>query len=136
MHVCACVCVCVCVCMCACVRACMRVLSIACMLVHWQGLFTNANDDNVDVRKNVCRALVMMMEIRIEQLIPHIHAIVEVSTDCEDCSAVVCHPWYMDHPPLFHLWYMFPTLHAILSSTYCTSHPIYITSPVPAFNPM
>ena len=92
--------VCVCVCVCVCV------LPIACMSVHGQGLFTNANDDNVDVRKNVCRALVMMMEIRIEQLIPHIHAIVEVSNDCEDCSAVVCHPWYMDHPfvsPLLHV---------------------------------
>ena len=63
------------------VHASVCVLLLA-MFVNGQGLFTNANDDNVDVRKNVCRALVMMMEIRIEQLIPHIHAIVEVSTVC------------------------------------------------------
>ena len=43
-----------------------------------QGLFANANDKDADVRKNVCHAIVMMMEMRIAELLPHIHAVVEV----------------------------------------------------------
>ena len=79
---------------------------VPCMPINVQGLFTNANDDNVDVRKNVCRALVMMMEIRIEQLIPHIHAIVEVSNICRDQSHSVCHPM----SPFVHALHLFHPL--------------------------
>ena len=44
----------------------------------YQGLFLLAQDENIEVRKNVCRGLVLMTEMRIPQLVPHIHAIVEV----------------------------------------------------------
>lgn len=36
-----------------------------------------AGDDNVEVRKNVCRALVMLLEVRASDLLPHMHGIIE-----------------------------------------------------------
>uniref|UniRef100_H2ZM68 Transportin-1 n=1 Tax=Ciona savignyi TaxID=51511 RepID=H2ZM68_CIOSA len=42
-----------------------------------QGLFTLANDENVEVRKNVCRALVMLQEVRMDKLKPHMSNIIE-----------------------------------------------------------
>ena len=35
-------------------------------------------DDDPEVRKNVCRALVMLLEVRIDRLIPHMHSIIQV----------------------------------------------------------
>lgn len=40
-------------------------------------LFQLASDDNIEVKKNVCRALVMLLEARMDRLIPHIHNIIE-----------------------------------------------------------
>ncbi|XP_075217364.1 transportin 1 [Lycorma delicatula] len=40
-------------------------------------LFHLATDDDPDVRKNVCRALVMLLEVRMDRLIPHMHNIIE-----------------------------------------------------------
>lgn len=37
-------------------------------------------DDDPEVRKNVCRALVMLLEVRIDRLIPHMHSIIQVRT--------------------------------------------------------
>ena len=34
-------------------------------------------DDDPDVRKNVCRALVMLLDAHISSLIPHMHNIIE-----------------------------------------------------------
>ncbi|XP_039258081.1 transportin-1-like [Styela clava] len=42
-----------------------------------QGLFTLATDEDVEVRKNVCRALVMLQEVRMDKLLPHMNNIVE-----------------------------------------------------------
>ncbi|XP_015118772.2 transportin-1 [Diachasma alloeum] len=42
-----------------------------------ENLFHLANDDDSEVRKNVCRALVMLLEVRIDRLIPHMHNIIE-----------------------------------------------------------
>ncbi|KAI3359256.1 hypothetical protein L3Q82_002775 [Scortum barcoo] len=60
---------------------------------HWQGsspngqhrhrhliiesLFALAADEDSEVRKNVCRALVMLLEVRIDRLIPHMHSIIQ-----------------------------------------------------------
>ena len=43
-----------------------------------QNLFGLAADEDPEVRKNVCRALVMLLEVRADQLIPHMNNIVEV----------------------------------------------------------
>lgn len=45
-----------------------------------QHLFALAVDDDPEVRKNVCRALVMLLEVRIDRLIPHMHSIIQVCT--------------------------------------------------------
>ena len=37
-----------------------------------------AADDDPEVRKNVCRALVMLLEVRVDQLAPHMDNIIEV----------------------------------------------------------
>ncbi|XP_051159694.1 transportin-2 [Leptopilina boulardi] len=42
-----------------------------------ENLFHLATDDDPDVRKNVCRALVMLLEVRMDRLIPHMHSIIE-----------------------------------------------------------
>ncbi|KAK7866834.1 hypothetical protein R5R35_006012 [Gryllus longicercus] len=42
-----------------------------------ENLFHLATDDDPDVRKNVCRALVMLLEVRMDRLIPHMHNIIE-----------------------------------------------------------
>lgn len=40
-----------------------------------------AADEDSEVRKNVCRALVMLLEVRIDRLIPHMHSIIQVSAE-------------------------------------------------------
>lgn len=44
-----------------------------------QNLFHLAVDDEAEVRKNVCRAIVMLLEVRMDRLLPHLHDIIEVS---------------------------------------------------------
>ena len=43
-----------------------------------QNLFFLAKDEDTEVRKNVCRALVMLVEVRMDRLVPHINQIIEV----------------------------------------------------------
>ena len=43
-----------------------------------QGLFEAAADESTDVRKNVCRALVMLLEVRASDLLPHMQPIIDV----------------------------------------------------------
>lgn len=40
-------------------------------------MFLVATDDDAEVRKNVCKALVMLLEVRMDRLIPHIDNIIE-----------------------------------------------------------
>ncbi|GBP84814.1 Transportin-1 [Eumeta japonica] len=42
-----------------------------------ENLFHLAGDEDPDVRKNVCRALVMLLEVRLDRLIPHLPNIIE-----------------------------------------------------------
>ncbi|XP_050403950.1 transportin-1 isoform X2 [Patella vulgata] len=42
-----------------------------------ENLFFLATDEDTDVRKNVCRALVMLVEVRMDRLMPHINNIIE-----------------------------------------------------------
>ena len=42
-----------------------------------QGLFSASGDDSPEVRKNVCHALVQLVEVGATDLLPHIHPIVE-----------------------------------------------------------
>ena len=40
-------------------------------------LFFLANDDDPEVRKNICRAIVMLLEVRMDRLIPHMNSIID-----------------------------------------------------------
>jgi transportin-1 len=65
-----------------------------------ENLFQLANDTDSDVRKHVCRALVMLVEVRIERLIPHMQQIIEymllTSQDSDDAVALeACEFWLM-----------------------------------------
>ena len=55
-----------------------------------ENLFHLANDDDPEVRKNVCRALVMLLDIRMDRLIPHIQAIIEVSSKSFELPMSLC----------------------------------------------
>lgn len=42
-----------------------------------ENLFALSSDDDSEVRKNVCRALVMLLEVRVDRLLPHMQNIIE-----------------------------------------------------------
>ena len=42
-----------------------------------QSLFFLANDTDPEVRKNICRAIVMLLEVRLDRLIPHMNSIID-----------------------------------------------------------
>lgn len=44
-----------------------------------------AADDDAEVRKNVCRALVMLLDVRMDRLVPHMHNIIEVLDELLFC---------------------------------------------------
>ena len=55
-----------------------RCLSDDVVVFYNKNLFFLSSDEDSDVRKNVCRALVMLIEVRMDRLIPHINSLVEV----------------------------------------------------------
>ena len=63
-----------------------------------ENLFFLASDEDTEVRKNVCRALVMLVEVRMDRLIPQINNIVEYmmcrTQDDDDSVALeACEFW-------------------------------------------
>ncbi|XP_041357123.1 transportin-1-like [Gigantopelta aegis] len=63
-----------------------------------ENLFFLATDEDQEVRKNVCRALVMLVEVRMDRLIPHINNIIEYmmlrTQDDDDTVALeACEFW-------------------------------------------
>ena len=67
------------------IQVCAMFVIVVCvsLLIHFascqQGLFEASGDDSVDVKKNVCRALVMLLEVRATDLLSHMQPIIEVS---------------------------------------------------------
>ena len=55
-----------------------------------QGLFEAASDESNEVRKNVCRALVMLLEVRASDLLPHMQAIIEVGVGVPSGCGLKC----------------------------------------------
>jgi len=45
--------------------------------LYFQNLFFLANDDDPEVRKNICRAIVMLLEVRMDRLVPHMTSIID-----------------------------------------------------------
>ncbi|XP_048256520.1 transportin-1-like isoform X2 [Haliotis rufescens] len=63
-----------------------------------ENLFFLATDEDQEVRKNVCRALVMLVEVRMDRLMPHINNIIEYmmmrTQDDDDTVALeACEFW-------------------------------------------
>uniref|UniRef100_A0AAZ3PQE6 Transportin-1 n=1 Tax=Oncorhynchus tshawytscha TaxID=74940 RepID=A0AAZ3PQE6_ONCTS len=63
-----------------------------------ESLFALAGDEDCEVRKNVCRALVMLLEVRIDRLIPHMHSIIQymlqrTQDPDENVSLEACEFW-------------------------------------------
>jgi hypothetical protein len=63
-----------------------------------ENLFELANDNDLEVRKNVCKALVMLLEVKIDKLMPHMNAIIQymlLRTQDEDESVALeaCEFW-------------------------------------------
>ena len=109
-----------------------------------QSLFNMASSDDPEVRKGVCQALVVLMEVRPEILLPHLSAIIEVGVDgnycyryCYCCCLLFvvcclllllllllyCSYSLLPFPPLLYLFHFFLLL--FLSSF--PSHPILST---------
>lgn len=70
-----------------------------------ENLFAVAGDEDSEVRKNVCRAIVMLLEVRTEQLLQSIHSIVEymlLRTQDQDETVALeaCEVWLTlaEHP--------------------------------------
>ncbi|KAF5294727.1 hypothetical protein FQA39_LY00211 [Lamprigera yunnana] len=72
------------------------------LMVHIDSFLTNlflvATDDDAEVRKNVCRALVLLLEVRIDRLMPQMHNIIEYmlqrTQDCDENVALeACEFW-------------------------------------------
>lgn len=63
-----------------------------------ENLFYLASDEDTEVRKNVCRALVMLVEVRMDRLIPHINDIIgymmlRTQDDDDAVSLEACEFW-------------------------------------------
>jgi hypothetical protein len=43
----------------------------------FQSLFHLASDEDTEVKKNICRALVMLLDVRLDRLFPHMVSIIE-----------------------------------------------------------
>ncbi len=48
------------------------------IIVFVQNLFQVANEEDLEVKKNVCRALVMLLEVGAVDLLPHMQNIISV----------------------------------------------------------
>uniref|UniRef100_A0A182WMC8 Transportin-1 n=1 Tax=Anopheles minimus TaxID=112268 RepID=A0A182WMC8_9DIPT len=62
-----------------------------------ENLFHISSDDDREVRKNVCRGLVMLLEVRIDRLTPHMNNIIEYmlvqTQDSDETSLNACEFW-------------------------------------------
>ncbi|XP_053672193.1 transportin-1 isoform X2 [Anopheles nili] len=62
-----------------------------------ENLFHLSSDDDREVRKNVCRGLVMLLDVRMDRLMPHMNSIIEYmlirTQDSDETSLEACEFW-------------------------------------------
>ncbi|KXS22101.1 ARM repeat-containing protein [Gonapodya prolifera JEL478] len=63
-----------------------------------QALYSRANDENEEVRKQICQALVMLLEVRPDQLMPQLDSVVQFMLYCtqdkdEGVALEACEFW-------------------------------------------
>lgn len=69
-----------------------------------ENLFHLSSDEDHEVRKNVCRGLVMLLDVRMDRLMPHINSIIEYmlvrTQDPDDTALEACEFWLSlaEHP--------------------------------------
>jgi transportin-1 len=69
-----------------------------------ENLFHLSSDEDHEVRKNVCRGLVMLLDVRMDRLMPHMNNIVEYmlirTQDNDDTALEACEFWLSlaEHP--------------------------------------
>lgn len=69
-----------------------------------ENLFHLSSDEDHEVRKNVCRGLVMLLDVRMDRLMPHMNNIVEYmlvrTQDSDDTALEACEFWLSlaEHP--------------------------------------
>jgi len=69
-----------------------------------ENLFHLSNDEDHEVRKNVCRGLVMLLDVRMDRLMPHMNSIIEYmlvrTQDPDDTALEACEFWLSlaEHP--------------------------------------
>uniref|UniRef100_A0A670IXZ0 Transportin-1 n=1 Tax=Podarcis muralis TaxID=64176 RepID=A0A670IXZ0_PODMU len=95
------------------------------LMLHIDGfienLFALAGDEEPEVRKNVCRALVMLLEVRMDRLLPHMISIVEymlqrTQDQDENVALEACEFWLtLAEQPIFDPT---PTLHNFMDSEF------------------
>ena len=58
-----------------------------------QNLFFLASDEDPEVRKNVCRAIVMLLEVRLDRLVPQMNNIIDYMLQrTQVTQTVLCPP--------------------------------------------
>ena len=57
-----------------------------------QNLFFLASDEDPEVRKNVCRAIVMLLEVRLDRLVPQMNNIIDYMLQRTQDQDEVCFP--------------------------------------------
>lgn len=69
-----------------------------------ENLFHLSSDEDHEVRKNVCRGLVMLLDVRMDRLMPHMNSIIEYmlvrTQDSDDTALEACEFWLSlaEHP--------------------------------------
>lgn len=69
-----------------------------------ENLFHLSSDEDHEVRKNVCRGLVMLLDVRMDRLMPHMNSIIEYmlvrTQDPDDTALEACEFWLSlaEHP--------------------------------------
>ena len=62
-------------------------------------LFSLVSDDDVEVRKNVCRAIVMLLEVRLDRLVPQMNNIIDYMLQRTQDQDEVCHLSWVNTSP-------------------------------------
>ena len=71
------------------------------MINTLNALFSLVSDDDVEVRKNVCRAIVMLLEVRLDRLGPQMNNIIDYMLQRTQDQDEVCHLSLVNTSPKF-----------------------------------
>ena len=70
-----------------------------------QNLFFLASDEDPEVRKNVCRAIVMLLEVRLDRLVPQMNNIIDYMLQRTQVGPTVYPTHFISTNQIFPLWF-------------------------------